>query len=487
MTDTQKKRKIIAIIVSILIILGLSVFLYINHMGTAYRDRFLPSTYINNVNVGKLSAEDAEKKIAENQKNYTLTMTFRNKSTDTISANEIDMSYVPDGQVEELLKKQDSFTWFKNYLFNHKGNKKTIQTKASYDEKKLKTVLYEKKQLKDENQVAPTDARLKYENQTFTVVKEKPGHTLNKETVYEAVNKAISLQKENLNISKIKDAYKSPDKTTETVKNEAATLNKYLKTSITYELPSNQTEVLNHEKLLTWLVKNEDGTYSYNDEIWNKRMRGFVYTLASKANTAGKSRTFNATGLGTRSVSGGNYGYRMNQSEEIAKIKEELGAGKAVKRAPIYSAKEVSTENNGLGGNYIEVDLSRQHLWIYKNGQCVLQSDCVSGKMTRDRYTPAGTYYVYSKERNRVLRGTKDPVTGKYPYESPVSYWMPFNRGIGFHDANWRNKFGGNLYVNGGSHGCVNLPVGFAGTMYNTITTGMPVVIYYSQGYTLNG
>ena len=64
MTDTQKKRKIIAIIVSILIILGLSVFLYINHMGTAYRDRFLPSTYINNVNVGKLSAKDAEKKIA---------------------------------------------------------------------------------------------------------------------------------------------------------------------------------------------------------------------------------------------------------------------------------------------------------------------------------------------------------------------------------------------------------------------------------------
>lgn len=123
----------------------------------------------------------------------------------------------------------------------------------------------------------------------------------------------------------------------------------------------------------------------------------------------------------------------------------------------------------------------------YKNGQCVLQSDCVSGKMTNDRYTPAGTYYIYSKERNRVLRGTKDPVTGKYPYESPVSYWMPFNRGIGFHDANWRSSFGGNLYVSGGSHGCVNLPVSFAGTMYNTITTGMPVVIYYSQGYTLNG
>ena len=239
--------------------------------------------------------------------------------------------------------------------------------------------------------------------------------------------------------------------------------------------------------MLTWLVKNEDGTYSYNEEIWNKRMKSFVYTLAAKANTVGKTHTFNATGLGVRTVDGGTYGYKMNQTEEITKIKEDLNAGKAVKRAPAYSAKEQSAENYGLGGNYVEIDLSRQHLWIYKNGQCVLQSDCVSGKMTKDRYTPAGTYYIYSKERNRVLRGTKDPATGKYPYESPVSYWMPFNRGIGFHDANWRSSFGGNLYVSSGSHGCVNLPVSFAGTMYNTITTGMPVVVYYSQGYTLNG
>lgn len=100
MTNMQKRNKIIVIIVSVLVILGLSVFLYIHHMGTAYSDRFLPSTYINNVNVGKLSVADAEKKIADNQLNYTLEMKFRNKTTETISAKEIDMSYVPDGKVE---------------------------------------------------------------------------------------------------------------------------------------------------------------------------------------------------------------------------------------------------------------------------------------------------------------------------------------------------------------------------------------------------
>ena len=35
--------------------------------------------------------------------------------------------------------------------------------------------------LKDENQTAPTDARMKYENGTFTVEKEKAGNSLNKE------------------------------------------------------------------------------------------------------------------------------------------------------------------------------------------------------------------------------------------------------------------------------------------------------------------
>ena len=38
------------------------------------------------------------------------------------------------------------------------------------------------------------------------------------------------------------------------------------------------------------------------------------------------------------------------------------------------------------------------------------------------------------------LIGAKDPETGKPKYESPVSYWMPFEGNmIGFHDATWQN------------------------------------------------
>ena len=64
-------------------------------------------------------------------------------------------------------------------------------------------------------------------------------------------------------------------------------------------------------------------------------------------------------------------------------------------------------------------------------------------------------------------------------YESPVTYWMPFNGGIGLHDATWRSRFGGSIYYYSGSHGCVNLPYSAAADIYSIVEAGMPVVCYW--------
>ena len=55
---------------------------------------------------------------------------------------------------------------------------------------------------------------------------------------------------------------------------------------------------------------------------------------------------------------------------------------------------------------------------------------------------------------------------------------MPFNGGIGIHDASWRNKFGGEIYKTGGSHGCVNSPYEVAKAIFDNIEVGTPVVCY---------
>ena len=59
---------------------------------------------------------------------------------------------------------------------------------------------------------------------------------------------------------------------------------------------------------------------------------------------------------------------------------------------------------------------------------------------------------------------------------------MPFNNGIGMHDAKWRSSFGGTIYKTGGSHGCINLPPSVAKTIFDNISAGTPVICYNLPG-----
>ena len=56
---------------------------------------------------------------------------------------------------------------------------------------------------------------------------------------------------------------------------------------------------------------------------------------------------------------------------------------------------------------------------------------------------------------------------------------MPFNQGIGMHDAYWRSDFGGKIYRKSGSHGCINMPPDSAAAVYENITAGYPIVVHH--------
>ena len=72
-------------------------------------------------------------------------------------------------------------------------------------------------------------------------------------------------------------------------------------------------------------------------------------------------------------------------------------------------------------------------------------------------------------DTDTVLRGDN--------YASPVSYWMPYNGGEGLHDATWRSYFGGEIYHDNGSHGCVNMPLDKAGEVYSHVHVGDKVLV----------
>ena len=143
-------------------------------------------------------------------------------------------------------------------------------------------------------------------------------------------------------------------------------------------------------------------------------------------------------------ITTGNYGWKIDQAKETAALVSLIKNGEQTSREPEYSQKAASHSGNDYGNTYVEINLTAQHLYFYANGKLLVESDFVSGNAAKGWSTPAGAYSITYKQRNATLKGQG--------YATPVSYWMPFNGGIGLHDANWRKTFGGTIYKNGGSH-----------------------------------
>lgn len=123
-----------------------------------------------------------------------------------------------------------------------------------------------------------------------------------------------------------------------------------------------------------------------------------------------------------------------------------------------------------LGDTYVAVSIEQQHLWYYKDGELVDETDVVTGRLNKHD-TPTGAYYITECIPGKYLVGDT--------YKTWVNQWMRLtNSGIGLHDAYWRSSFGGSVYTYNGSHGCVNIPKDFAKMLYKESYVGMPVVIF---------
>ena len=223
--------------------------------------------------------------------------------------------------------------------------------------------------------------------------------------------------------------------------------------------------------LLTISMTDAEGNVSIDRE----KIAAYVADLAARRDTYDKSKEFKASDGTWILVSGGSYGWQIDQAAEIEAIFNDLEGSIRETRSPKYARTADSFENCGMGGNYVEVDLTRQHLWMYVDYRLVLQTDFVSGDLTKNHATPSGIYTLYYKESPAVLKSD----TPGDSYETPVTYWMPFNGGIGFHDAVWRESFGGVIFQSSGSHGCINMPLDMAALMYENIYAGFPVVCFY--------
>lgn len=469
-SNHKKPVLICGIVVLVLLIVYLAGMLY-------YNDKFLNGTMVNGSDVGGMTLQKANDQLSKKVNGQSLKLIFNDGQSEVLQSAQLGVSYNKDNSLNQLMKNQNKWAWFIGFFKNEKN---TLTDLIQISDENLTNGIASMEHAKEENQIAPTDAYIQYKDGSFSIIEETLGSKFNIEELVKNIKVALSEGKQQLDVTKA-NGYVKPHvyKDDQDLNNQLKAANEYCLSAITYTTPKGKEIALDGSTLITWLSKQDDGSYTKDESVFKEKLTAFVKELASQYNSIGATRTFTGKDGQSHTVSGGTYGFRVSTDSEVSALLKMINENKSENnRISEHTGQLPSGENGGLGTTYLEINITKQHLWFVKDGSVVLESDFVSGKESDPtRLTPSGTYYIYNKERNRVLRGTKQP-NGKYEYESPVSYWMPFNKGIGLHDASWRSTFGRDIYINSGSHGCINLPTGFAGSLYSQIYVNLPVVVY---------
>ena len=429
-----------------------------------FESHFCFGTSIDGIAVGGSSVEKVEDAIRTEMKNYNLTVTAREDKNGTIAGSDIDMEPVFQGEIEKLLEEQNGFAWL---ILMFQKQEFELAKVVSYDEQKLDEAVRNLPCMKDQR--TPVDAT--YSDYTkengYALVPADYGTQVDTAKVRKAVSDAVLVLDETVDLEQsgcyLEPAIGDDDKDLLAL---IDALNQYVGVTITYDFGDDK-EVLDGTTISTWLSEGTDEKVSIDEE----EVLAFVKTLAKKYNTAYSPKELKTSYGTTVTITGGFYGWRIDNGGEVEQILADLKAGKDVEREPVYLTTANSHGEHDYGDSYVEINLTNQHLFLYKDGKLVVESDFVSGNLSKGHDTPTGAFGLTYKTMNAVLRGPD--------YETPVTYWMPFNGGIGFHDATWQSSFGGSRYLSHGSHGCVNMPKDKAAALYDLIPDGCPVVCHY--------
>lgn len=448
-----------------IVAIGVGIFALCYMIGIfIFQDRFYFRSYINGVNYSGKTVKDVEMEMAVQVQNYVLTLKGKDGVTDTIRGKDIRLFYVSDGTVEKLKEKQPAYNW----LFgSFKKDTDNMAIHVTYGKGKFDQVFEQLAFFKKENIRKSKVPQVTYDNGKVNIENAIYGTEVKKEYLKSLIKKAIESGQKELDLVE-NHCYVEPEydeKNKDFIK-AVETMKRYVETNITYDF-EDRTETLDGKQIFPWLSidKNFKVKISEDEQI------DFIRGLERKYNTLGLSREFTTYDGRTISVPSGNYGYMISRGRELEQMTKDIKEGKTIKREPEYAYRGYIRKQDDIGNTYVEVDLTKQKMYFFVNGNLYVETDVVTGDLGREMGTPDGVYGITYKERNAILKGPN--------YRTEVEYWMPFNQSIGIHDAGWRSKFGGEIYQTQGSHGCVNTPPENAKKIYEKIETGMPVIVHY--------
>ena len=472
---------------TLFVVLGLFAIVYIVGV-VAFSQVAYPNTTIAGVDVSLSNAPSAATKVSSAWKHYKLTVT----------GDDFSWTYQPES--EEIIGHNEAFIWPVRLLesLSGKTNNNAATESADLDQDVDLSMLsdaFDQKQFEEDLGAAidefndgrsgTFEASSSYDEDAgkFTVEKARSNEKINRDHVIKYAEIQLAALSDTVDINKIgNDAYEPLNGTLTNDQIQAAcdAANNFLGVNVTLKLNGEDAGKVDGSSVLQWISFADPA----NPTLDTSQISGWAAEFANGFNTVGSTRWWKRADGKECAVEGGDYGWSID-SDTLAKQVEDAINNKQTGEIEISYSKKADTftaKGEPDWKAYIDVDLSEQHARYYdESGNIVWEANFISGKPGEDA-TPEGVWQINSNDGASKLIGAKDPETGKPKYESPVSYWMPFEGNmVGFHDATWQNNSSfdnAESYKWCGSHGCINLRLSDAKALHDCIKVGLCVVVH---------
>lgn len=434
-----------------------------------YKGVYLPGTTINGEDVSGLSPETYLAQTVAAYRQGEFTLTGRNKAKDTFQMTDVIADVTLETPPEDFLSEEELRRWPES---SHETRAYEDPVTVTYDPDKISKAVKASSFVKGEGITDPQDAYFTKTEEGFVIVPETEGTRIKVKRTIDLVTKAINAGKLSLNLEK-KNCYR-----TAAVKSDDPTLVSLLEQGQKIQATVVNMDMTEATETFDWSVFGPwvdwNGTEFTLDEA---ALKAYVEELSKKYWTYQTQRDFVTHDGKAIKVGGGasdTYGFWLNVDNTTQRLINTLTTWESQDIAASWRTNAMTRNktNGDIGSTYIEVSLKEQHLWLYKGGSMVFDTDVVTGTASDpNRATPTGVFCILNMLRDHTMRGS---------YGSEFChYFMAFTwTGCAIHDAPWRSNFGGTIYLNSGSHGCVNSPPAKAEELFGLVYTGLPVIVY---------
>lgn len=464
-TGMSRGRKILVGFIVVLFLLTIGAYFF----GVYYfTEHFLPGTQVNGFNCSYMTQEETEKLLAEKTSVYVLAIQTRGNGQESISADEIDLKYTSDGSVNRMLHEQKRFQWFLAFS-QHKSWE--VSSSVSYNLNKFEQVINALNCMQDNQE--PYDAYIKQNDDGFEVVPEIEGTKIDKEKLQKDISNAVTTGITLVNLE-VDGCYINPTVYGDELTEDCKQMNELTDVVITYDF-SDRKETVDRTLIKEWLSRDEDGNLMLDRDA----IASYVGQLASKYDTVGMERSFSTYDNRDITVSGGTYGWLIDQPQEADALYQAIMDKKTQVREPVYAQEAASRDTNDIGYSYVEVNLTARRLVLYKSGNPVVDTG-----ISISSSTPDGVYSIEEKKNQQTVGNMM------------TDCWMSFTDDLGIYGdpgfepgetteseadsfgSSPESDFSSDMTDWSSTEGCIVLPEEAAQELYQNVETGMPVVIY---------